>query len=307
MVEPRGHVGTYAGRQLHVRGHAGQEPAVVLIAGCGLAMEYWRGVNNRLDDLHVIAYDRPGMGGTRWPGHLPSLAEEVDSLAALLDAKRVSGAVLVAHSMASFYAEGLARVRPDLVGGIVMVDGSVEWPVRPPAHTFDTLPTGLAVALHTPKLGTLGALGWRLGTWVQSNWDFRRLGYGRIPAIYRDPDSLVNAAAESIAYEQQAWDLLQLRLQHPWPGVPTTILCAGTDEEWIETQTRWAALLHVPQVTVVQDSKHLMMLDCPDIVAGAARRLHDELAAGRADARRVAEDLRGPHVAGIDPGPGETV
>lgn len=272
MVEPRGPVLVCAGREFHVREHEGDAPPVVLMSGCGLAMEYWREVNRRLGDRRVLAYDRPGMGGTEWPGKLPTLAQEVASLADLFDQQGIRGAVLVAHSMASFHAEALARLHPELVSGVVMVDGSVEWYTRRPVANFRQVPSRLRTALRLGHAGPIGGYVWRLGTWFQSNRGLDRLGFGRIPAIYRDPDSLVMATAESIAYARQGWDLLQLRPDHRWSGIPTVMLTAGRDEAWIASQARYAELLGGRQV-VVEESKHLMMLDCPDVIVDAVRSL----------------------------------
>lgn len=272
MVDPQGPVLTCAGRQFHVRHHDGMEPAVLLMSGCGLAMEYWSGVNARLSERRVIAYDRPGMGGTTWPGHLPTLHDEVESLASLLDQVNVQRVVLVAHSMASFHAEALARKYPEKIAGIVFVDGSVEWYTSRPKPSMTSLPRKLRMALRTPTMGDVGGMFWRFGTYMQSNWDYSRLGYGRLPAIYRDPDSLVMATAESIAYARQGWDLLKYRPKYPFPKVPVVVLTAGSNEDWINSTARYAQLLGGRQV-VVEESRHLMMLDCPDVIEDAVRSI----------------------------------
>lgn len=268
MVEPLGPVLMCGGRQFHVRARDGEGPAVVLMSGCGLAMEYWRPVTDLLPGRRVIAYDRPGLGGTPWPGHLPTLDEEVASLADLLDQLSLGGVTLVAHSMASFHAEALARLRPDLVGALVLVDGSVEWYSSRPDRTWYSVPAKLRAALRAPALSDVGGYVWRLGTWVQSGWELGRLGRGRLGTVYADPDALVMATAESIAYDRQAWDLLRLRPGHPWPGVPTVLVTAGDDADWIASQARYAHLLGARQV-VVEGSRHLMMLDCPQVLVDA--------------------------------------
>lgn len=261
-----------AGRPYRVLERPGQGTPVVLMAGCGLAMQYWRPLATLLVGRHLLAYDRPGIGGTDWGGRLPTLADEVTGLASLLDQRGISGALLVAHSMASFHAEALARWRPDLVAGIIMVDGSCEWPVEEPNTTWDQMPHAVRHALRVPTLSRVGAALWRLGTWVQSDWEYRHLGYGRLDATYRETESLVAATAESIAYYRQAWDLMGCRVSHPWPGVPTLVLTAGRDEKWLASQRRYADLLQGTQV-VVESSKHLMMLDEPTILADVVNRM----------------------------------
>ncbi|MEL4356929.1 MULTISPECIES: alpha/beta fold hydrolase [unclassified Luteococcus] len=270
MVEPKGHVVRCAGREMHWREREGTDPAVVLMSGCGLAMEFWRDLIGLLPGVRVLSYDRPGMGRTRWPGHLPRLAEEVASLAELLDQRGITRAVLVAHSMAAFHAEALARIRPNLVSGVVLVDGSVEWYATRPDLPAPTIARRVGRVVDALSLNRLAGMTFRFGTYLQSNHEFSKLGYGRIPAIYRDADSLAMGVAESMAYERQGWDLLQLRPRYPWPGVPTVVLSAADAEDgrWVATQKRLAHLLGARQV-VVPDSKHLMMLDRPDVIVDA--------------------------------------
>lgn len=277
MVEPKGRVSLCAGRQLHWRERVGEEPAVVMMNGCGLPMEFWRDLIGLLPSVRVLTYDRPGMGGTAWPGHMPSLQEETDSLAALMDQRGISGAVLVAHSMAAFHAEALARVRPDLVSGLVLVDGSVEWYPTRPDLPAPTLARRVGRLVDSLSLNKMAGMVFRFGTYLQTNHEFSRLGYGRLPSIYRDPDSLAMGVAESMAYERQGWDLLQLRSRCPWPGLPTIVLSAADAEDgkWVAEQKRLAHLLGARQV-VVPDSKHLMMLDRPDVIADAIHALRPE-------------------------------
>ena len=45
-----------------------EDPVVVLMAGAAASSDFWKPVVDRLQPLDVIAYDRPGLGGTSWPG-----------------------------------------------------------------------------------------------------------------------------------------------------------------------------------------------------------------------------------------------
>ncbi|MEL4505883.1 alpha/beta hydrolase [Luteococcus sp. H138] len=277
MVEPKGRVALCAGRQLHWRERVGEEPAVVMMNGCGLAMEFWRDLIGLLPSVRVLSYDRPGMGGTAWPGHLPSLDEEVASLADLLDQRGIAGVVLVAHSMAAFHAEALARLRPELVSGLVLVDGSVEWYPTRPDLPAPTLARRLGRVVESLSLNRLAGMAFRFGSYLQTNHEWSRLGHGRLPSIYRDADSLAMGLAESMAYDRQGWDLLQLRARAPWPGLPTVVLSAADAEDgkWVAQQRRLAHLLSARHV-VVPDSKHLMMLDRPDVIAAAIHAVRPE-------------------------------
>lgn len=271
MVDPRGDVVRLAGRDFHWLSREGAGVPVLLMSGCGLAMEFWEPLLPLLSERRVVTYDRPGMGGTPWPGRLPTLADEVASLVALIG---IIGApvVLVAHSMASFHAEGLVRTRPDLVSGVVMVDGSVESPVAAPtdaARGLRLARTVAGVARFRPA-AQVARLGWRLGTWQQSHHG-RRVGFHpRLDEVYLDSDALATATAEAFAYDGQAWDLMSVRAEHPWPDVPTTVLTASGGEglQWVDLQKDWAAMLRADW-RFVEDSGHLMMLDRPGVIAAA--------------------------------------
>lgn len=276
MVEPRGEVSLCAGRQLHWRERPGEGPTVVLMSGCGLAMEFWRDLRRLLDGRRVLSYDRPGMGGTAWPRRMPTLDEEVESLAALLRQRDAGQCVLVAHSMAAFHAEALARVYPQLVRAVVLVDPSDEWWASAPSVSGPGLARFIERTVRLVRLGRPASAAFRFGTYLQSYWTWQRFGHGRLTAVYRDQDALAMAMAESMAYDAQAWRLLQLRRQYPWPGVPTVVLTAeeagGADE--VASHGRLARLLGGRQ-WVVPGSKHLMMLDRPEVIARAIGAVGD--------------------------------
>lgn len=275
MLEPSGHVDRLGGRLVQWRMQPGAHPPIVLLSGCGLAMEFWRDVVDRMPERMVVAYDRPGMGGTPWPGHLPTLAEEVGTLHDLIVGLDAGPVVLVAHSMASFHAEAFAREFPNLVAGIVMLDGSVEFMVRAPRAASSKPARAVAHAVDNFGMGQVGLLAWRLGALVDGLRSYRRLGQGRLPAIYRDADSLAMGTAESFAYAEQAWDLLQVRRNHSWGPIPVIVLSAtgGEARRNLDKQQRLAHLLGGRQETI-EDTRHMLMLDRPDAVVDAV----DELA-----------------------------
>lgn len=272
-VNPIGRVERLGGRPVHWRERVADSTPVVFDGGCGVAMDLWGDVGWQLLDQHLVSFDRPGLGGTDWSGRLPTLEEERQTLVELLE-KFDRPAVVVAHSMAAFHAEAVARTRPELVGAIVMVDPSVEWLASPPKRATPRLASLVRGATTITQIGTLGTLLWRWGTWVQSTRDFAQLHRGRIREMYADPDALAMATAESLAYTRQAWHLVKLRRRWPWPeGIPVTVLSAG--EGWgaadsIAQQARLAKLLG-GRHEVIEGSRHMMMIDRPEVVAEAVR------------------------------------
>ncbi|OYO04511.1 alpha/beta fold hydrolase [Enemella evansiae] len=268
-------VNDFGGRAIHWREQSGSGPTVLLMNGAGLAAEHWDQVVALLPGRHLVRFDRPGMGGTRWPGTLPTLAEEVRSLTELV---RTVGApaVLVAHSMAAFHAEALARLRPELVAGLVLVDGSVEFPARPPRAVGVRLIRSLQqIARRAPVLH-LGSLAHRAGASLQSRrLTLRHQWERRVGELYDDPESVAMGLAESAAYPRQAWDLLALRRDHPMPDLPVLVLTAAdqtVERDWPVRQRRLTRLLGGRQL-LVEGSDHLMMIDRPEVIADGVRAL----------------------------------
>lgn len=269
MVEPAGSVSQFGGRLIHWHNQPGADPTIVLMNGCGLSCEHWQLVIDLLPDLHVVTYDRPGLGGTPWPGRLPRLAEEVASLADLVR-DRGAPAVLVAHSMASFHAEALARLHPELVAGVVMVDGSCEWQSQPPRERGVWLPKTVYRVVRVKPFDRLGSLAHRLGAATQSLRHSGHVWDPRLSYVYRDPDSVAMGAAESESYLGQAWDLNRIRAAKSMPRRRIIVLTAALpyNARDLASQHRFARLIGGRQV-VVEQSHHLMMIDRPDAIVEA--------------------------------------
>lgn len=256
----------------------GAGPTVVFVNGCAMAREHWEPVLDELPGRRLITFDRPGMGETRWDRRISSLADDVASLRQV-----VAGAgepvVLVAHSMASFHAEALARQSPELVAAVVLVDPSVEWPTVAPRVRTERLP---ALALRWARRGSLDHLGVLFHRWSVARHSVRGLRdalHPRLRLRYRDPDTLGASLAEALSYDREAWDLLAVRRAAPMPAVPVRVLTAlelPETHDWVSRHARFAQLLGGSQI-VVPDSRHLMMLDRPDVIARAVESVIAEM------------------------------
>lgn len=271
---PADGLATLGGRCVHLVTQTGTGPPVVLLGGCGVPSYDWDRLADLLLDLALIRLDRPGLMGSPWPGELPRLAAEVDTLVALLES--TGSAVVVAHSMASFHAEALARQRPDLVVGLVIADGSVEFPRRRPwpRRRWRWLAELVRKAMAVPPLRAPGSFGQRVLFAAQSHHRFTEPVSPLVRQTFRDPDTIASVLAEQAAYPEQAWDLAQVRERFGWPQIPTIVLtaAAGGRTRWIAKQARLATLLNARQV-VVADSHHLIMIDRPDVLDEAVRAL----------------------------------
>lgn len=263
------------GRIAHLTVEPGDEPPLIMISGCGMPSYAWDPVVRHLRGHQIVRLDRPGMGGTPWPDQLPTLADETETLIEL--AEQHPGGVLIAHSMASFHAEATIRRRPELVAGLVLVDGSVEPTGRRLVGERAWLAAARSAewaARHRP-LAALGPIVDRITVTAQSR---RRLLDPMDPrslTTYSSPDAVASVLAESGGYRRQASDLLRLRAETRWPvGLPVEVITAGRagGARGIAAQHDLAELLGGRQ-TVLPESRHLVMLDEPGMIASAVYRV----------------------------------
>ena len=279
------------GRVVHVASRPGSGPPIVLLGGCGVPSYDWDLVADLLPDLALVLLDRPGLLGSPWPGELPQLASEVRTLESLLESIRtasvgrassaneiVGRTIVVAHSMAGFHAEALVRQRPDLVMGLVLADGSVELRPSRPRHRRSWLRFARLIrrAMVVPALRLPSSFVQRLLVAAQSHRRVTAPVSSSTRQTFRDPDTIASVLAEQAAYGEQAWDLAELRMDHDWPKVPTIVLTAAEKggARWIAEQAELAEMLNARQI-VVADSRHLIMIDRPDVVAQAVRGLRE--------------------------------
>jgi pimeloyl-ACP methyl ester carboxylesterase len=272
---------TVGGDRLHVVSEGTGSPPVLLSAGLGGVWFDWIPVVTLLRDEHrVIGFDRPGLGGSPPVRRAATLRAEADRLAALA---RWAGApvIVVAHSFAGFHAEAFARLYPELVCGLVLVDPSVE-PDRP---------------RYARPLTRLEPLARLAGTVADATGFVRLAG----PTVYGlamrmmtargnvAPPDLVRAVcahghvlgtllAENAVYRQMAADLLTLRRHRAFPDVPLRVITAlggrrGGRDAWRGAHAALAALSPRGRQIVLPDVAHLVQIDRPESVAEAVRDL----------------------------------
>ncbi|GAA4922144.1 alpha/beta fold hydrolase [Streptomyces coeruleoprunus] len=262
----------------------GAGPVCVLSAGLAMSWFDWDPLVPLLTPHRtVVRFDRPGHGLSAPSYTAPTAEGEAHRIAALLDALHLPqrDVTVVGHSIAAFHAEAYARLYPGRVGALVLVDGSVEeHPGRPVAP-------GARTAAARVAAGVLGAAGApaALGPLARrAVVRLSRAGHAADPApaalvrrCYTTTRVLRGALLENAHYRAVAAELLALRERYPLPaGLPVTVLAAPDSPDATDTWTaRQRALADVlgARFEAVPDSGHLMMLDRPDVIAGAV--LHD--------------------------------
>lgn len=100
----------------------GEGPGVLILHGLFGQARNWAAVAKGLaDDYRLVSVDLPNHGRSPWTGDVsyPSVAAGV---AGFMTGHELEGAAVVGHSMGGKVAMALALTRPDLVGGLVVVD-----------------------------------------------------------------------------------------------------------------------------------------------------------------------------------------
>jgi pimeloyl-ACP methyl ester carboxylesterase len=108
-------------------GRTSGEPVFVLQAGAGTPLDAWdyRFVREIASWAPVVAYDRPGLGGSRFDGHEPTFDRVADHLNSLLAVLAVDPPyILIGHSWGGPLILHHAARYPHDVVGLVYVDPS---------------------------------------------------------------------------------------------------------------------------------------------------------------------------------------
>ena len=120
-----------AGIATHVAEWGGGNP-VLLIHGASSDMGVWSPtiVPMLKDRVHVVAYDRPGLGFTaERPPRAETLEVQAKVAAEVIEQLKLSKPIIVGHSWGGAVTLRLALDRPDLIGGLVLIAPvAYEWP-----------------------------------------------------------------------------------------------------------------------------------------------------------------------------------
>ncbi|HET9168921.1 MAG TPA: alpha/beta hydrolase [Actinospica sp.] len=299
-----------AGSATHVVVEPGPRAAVpvVLTSGLGGAWYDWDRVVPLLAGLApVLRFDRPGLGWSEPAAVPPTLAGEAQRIKELLttpgilaqDAPAAGRAVLVAHSLSGFHAEAFARLYPELVAGVVLVDGSAEPEVTAAPEPAEAAQRRLA------QWRTLGDLATRSGLAGLAMPRLRALAIrlsrnggadladpADVAATSASGRLLTAALLENATYNAVAAQLLELRCERPYPQEPPLRVIAAfgstpavralpfvsdkvrqRNETWLARQRQLAELSLNGTLIELADSAHYVPFDRPDAVAEAVREV----------------------------------
>jgi pimeloyl-ACP methyl ester carboxylesterase len=258
------------------------EPTVVLEAGRDDIAVSWAAVMARLgtEGVHVVAYDRAGLGDSDPAPGLPSLERQVSDLAEVIRASARGPCVLVGHSWGGLLAQLLAFAHPELVVGAVLVD---------PAHEamLDPLPEPVLRLLRSAEEGRLHGLLQRSGVRRRIVVAGERRAAARLTADRQARALVVRAYARDLAgpdeltgIKRGAHLLHRLRAApRTFPDVPVVVLSAsrggprGVRRHWTALQAELAAGAPQGSHRVVAGSGHFIQKERPEAVVGAVHQV----------------------------------
>ncbi|WP_263120537.1 alpha/beta hydrolase [Cellulomonas fimi] len=279
------------GHRLHlvVQGTGG--PTVVLEAGSGEVASGWQQVAGGLSTTTtVVSYDR---AGTAWseaadePRTASAVVSDLRTALREIDAPRPY--VLVGHSLGGLYIREYARLHPDEVAGLVLVDAR---PEDDAARTAALLPDGAGTSSWPTWIPTTlkatGAL--RVGGGALLD--------GLVPAEYREEFLDVTASPTYFATQRdeadrigateaalRGQDLGDLPVRVIARGLPQDYAAAGIDTAtgrelerlWQDGQRRMLSLSSDSTLVVAEHSGHLIPREQPDLVVAEVASLLDDL------------------------------
>lgn len=221
---------------------------IVLFSGAGVTLEGWSRLYPGIESIGtVLAWNRHGAGGSARPTQLQTGAAVVATARGLLaHAQLQPPYLLVGHSLGGLHANLFARLHPQEVGAVVLLEAT---------HPRD----------RDALKGQEGQLATVLGKLLS------------LPQHLFRP----NLQAEVGAVEATA---RELGCAGPFPDVPLTVVSAGTDPpRWLVPQAalqarrahqrELASLSALGQQVIAQRSGHFPQMTQPELVLDVLRRM----------------------------------
>jgi pimeloyl-ACP methyl ester carboxylesterase len=245
---------------------AGDGPPLVLIHGLGGSTVVWSELVPLLaDEWRIIAVDLRGCGGTQElaPAEL-SLDRWARDLASVLDAANGSDAVLVGHSLGVNIALAYARMRPDAVRGLVLLNGEAA------IGRF-----GERLSVTIADIQELGYERWLETRW-RANPPLSDASIAAHPELLDRYEAMV-AANEPDAYIRVSQAIRNAEDQHEVLAlidIPSVVVAGELDDRMPPAVSRdLANLLSNASYVEIDGTGHVSPFEAPDVVADAIRKL----------------------------------
>jgi pimeloyl-ACP methyl ester carboxylesterase len=237
------------------------QPTVVLQSGLGDGKESWAGILDEIARSHqVVAYDRPGYGEsspTAAPRDPCSVAREMH---AMLHAAQVPPPyLLVGHSLGGLYQYAFAKLYPDEVAGLLLLDPTHpdHWQrMQIDAPSAATVLKGLRYTVFSRT--------------ARAEFDQQAVG--------------LDAIDRSAPLHLPVRHLVRTQYQAVESGAFETLVHTLEQD--------WSRLLGTSQIVRVEGSGHYLHHERPAVVLAALQSLDTEIA--QRHARELSADSRNP-------------
>ncbi len=273
------------GRNLHLSCMGSGSPTVILEAGGGSSSVQWWPLQEQLAEFsHVCSYDRPGFG---WSDPSPTeltFEDGARDLKALLSAAQVPGPyILVGHSKGGLHVRTYARLYPDDVAGVLLLDAAEEESIFATSN-FEFVELSLKEAQAPLLLSRFGIMRLLL-RFSPDAVPIPDLPEELVQPYHRElarPGIWEAAISGGAAYRLtstelrvaggfgQLGDVPLIVITH---GIPYTGAQAFQEEWWPAAQERLVSLSSNSELIVAENSGHSIMWDEPELVIDSVREL----------------------------------
>ena len=289
-MQPPGTFQVIAGLRTHVvvDGHG---PPLLYLAALGGNWFDFDHVAALLEDRWtIIRYDRPGYGFSEplRVGELPSLAAEVSRTDQILDTLGIVGpVVVVAHSLASLYAEAYARSRPARVAGVIMLDGSyvlLPWQLVPPRWSNRFAHATATVITKLPLPRAAGTLAHRIATSPGAPEELNEKQQALVDEIFNGKNYPRALLVEQLAFGVLSSELTGLRRTHDLTA-PALVVSAVSRHRtpvrifWNWKQRCYAARLGA-EYRMLSPARHYFVVHQPEVTARLIEEFTDRVVRG---------------------------
>lgn len=270
-----------AGIELGATAWPGQGLPVVLLHGLASQRRFWNLVVRRLAGVPVLALDARGHGDSAQPDTGYDLATVADDVVSAMRAAGLQRAVVAGHSWGGAVALTVAARHPELVAGVVALDGGFAEPGR------GEDPAVVRKRLEPPRFALPAAeLTTRMAQGPLAPWWGPELAAAVLPIFAVDDDGIARARLPFERHMDVVDGLLALDLGALLPRVrcpawlvscePVGPIAADDPAaRWVQAKAdglrRAAQLLAAPRALRWSGALHDVPLQWPDLVAGLVR------------------------------------
>jgi pimeloyl-ACP methyl ester carboxylesterase len=286
-LRPPGRLVDIGGRRLHVHELGqGPGPTVVIEQGAGSPSLMWWPLQRQIAEFaHVITYDRAGYLWSDRAAGKQSIDDRARDLHALLQRGAVPGPYLfVAHSYGGLLSRRFAKLWPDEVAGLVLVDAPPESVLFQPS-VLEYCAKGAVFQRILAAAARVGLLRlcarWLPMLLLPDDPPAKALCLSPrfMTATAEDFSSLVRAPA-ALRTPEQPGELDEKPLIVLVHGIPFPGPASGLEADWAGGMKRNATLSRNSRLIVAPRSNHMIHLDEPALVIDAVRRVYDAARTG---------------------------